>query len=78
MKTAISIPDSIFEQAEEAAKELKVSRSEFYTTALRKYLGEKRSEQIIERLNEVYDQESSTLDPMLVRLQTSSLPVEEW
>jgi metal-responsive CopG/Arc/MetJ family transcriptional regulator len=78
MKTAISIPDSIFEQAEEAAKELKVSRSELYTTALREYLGEKRSEQIIERLNEVYDQESSTLDPMLVRLQTSSLPVEEW
>jgi metal-responsive CopG/Arc/MetJ family transcriptional regulator len=77
MKTAISIPDSIFEQAEEAAKELKMSRGEFYTTALREFLYEKQSEQIIERLNQVYDQEASMLDPMLVRLQASSLPVEE-
>jgi metal-responsive CopG/Arc/MetJ family transcriptional regulator len=78
MKTAISIPDPVFEQAEEAAKELHMSRSELYTTALRDYLNEKHSGQVIERLNQVYDQESSTLDPMLVHLQTSSLPVEEW
>lgn len=78
MKTAISIPDSIFEQAEAAARELQMSRSELYTTALREFLNEKESERITERLNQVYEQEPSTLDPMLVRLQTSSLPVEEW
>ncbi len=78
MKTAISIPDPVFEQAEEAAKELKMSRSELYTTALREFLIEKQSAHITERLNQVYEAEPSTLDPILVRLQASSLPAEEW
>jgi len=78
MKTAISIPDPIFEQAEVAAKELKMSRSELYTTALREYLKETQTAHITERLNQVYEAESSTLDPSLVRLQASSLPREEW
>ncbi len=78
MKTAISIPDPIFEQAEEAAKELQMSRSELYTTALREFLSEKQTAHILERLNQVYEQESSTLDPVLVRLQASVLPREEW
>lgn len=37
MKTAISIPNLIFEEAEEAAKELRMSRSELYTKALREF-----------------------------------------
>ena len=78
MKTAISIPDSVFEQAEEAAQELKMSRSELYTTALREFLAEKQSAQITERLNQVYEQESSNLDADLMRMQASSLPREEW
>lgn len=78
VKTAISIPDTIFEQAEEAAKELQISRSELYTTALREFLSEKQSAHITERLNQVYEAESSSLDPALVRLQAASLPHEEW
>lgn len=78
MKTAISIPDPIFEQAEEVAKELQISRSELYTTALREFLSEKQSAHITERLNQIYETEPSTLDPILVRLQASSLSAEEW
>lgn len=78
MKTAISIPDPIFEQAEETAKELQMSRSELYTTALREFLNEKQSAHITERLNQVYEAESSSLDPALGHLQASSLPAEEW
>ena len=78
MKTAISIPDPIFEQAEEVAKELRMSRSELYTTALREFLHEKRTAHVIERLNQVYGEESSNLDPALMSMQASSLPAEEW
>ena len=78
MKTAISIPDPIFEQAEEAARELKISRSELYTTALRAFLNENQSAQITERLNQVYEAESSTLDPVLMSMQATALTVEEW
>jgi Arc/MetJ family transcription regulator len=38
LKTAISIPDEVFEQATKAAKRLGLSRSEFVTRAVREYL----------------------------------------
>jgi metal-responsive CopG/Arc/MetJ family transcriptional regulator len=38
MKTAISIPDEVFEAAERTAKAPGVSRSEFYATAVREDL----------------------------------------
>ena len=53
MKTAISIPNSIFEAAERFAQRLGVSRSQLYTTAVSEYLRKNRHEQITEKLNEV-------------------------
>jgi hypothetical protein len=38
MKTAISIPDEVFEQAERAAKRLGMSRSELFTRAAIEFL----------------------------------------
>ena len=38
MKTAISIPDPIFRRAEQAARRLKVSRSELYRRALESFI----------------------------------------
>lgn len=38
MKTAISLPDDLFEQAERLAERAKVSRSEVYRNALEEYL----------------------------------------
>ncbi len=40
MKTAISVPDEIFEQAADRAAELGISRSEFFARAARRYLDE--------------------------------------
>ena len=78
MKTAISIPNSIFEAAERFAQRLGVSRSQLYTTAVSEYLRENRHEQITEKLNEVYAKESSHLDPVLYDLQSSSLNEKDW
>jgi metal-responsive CopG/Arc/MetJ family transcriptional regulator len=38
MKTAISVPDDTFEQATRRAAALGMSRSEFFTRAVRRYL----------------------------------------
>ena len=38
MKTAISVPDGLFEQVENRVRELGISRSEFYSSAARMYL----------------------------------------
>ncbi|MHC5932609.1 ribbon-helix-helix domain-containing protein [Nostoc sp.] len=78
MKTAISLPDSVFEEAEALARELGVSRSELYTKALKAYLRKYNRNQMLNQLNRVYSEESSELDPVLAKLQFMSLPREDW
>lgn len=78
MKTAISIPNPIFEAAEQLAKELGLSRSELYSTAIAAFVEAHHSENVTERLNQIYADEASTLDPVLLQLQTASLDGETW
>jgi len=54
MKTAISIPDKIFEKVDEYAKEHHYSRSEVFVIALREFLGKRESRKLLEALNETY------------------------
>jgi metal-responsive CopG/Arc/MetJ family transcriptional regulator len=78
MKTAVSIPDPVFNAAEELAAHLGVSRSQLYARALSEYLEDRLDRRVTERLNEVYAGQSSELDPTLARLQSVSLPRDEW
>ena len=78
MKTAISLPDSVFEQAESLAKRLGLSRSELYAKAIQAYLQKYNREQILEQLNQVYSEDSSQLDPTVAKMQFMSLPAEDW
>jgi metal-responsive CopG/Arc/MetJ family transcriptional regulator len=78
VKTAISIPEELFESAEQFARGRGMSRSELYATALRHYLGEHRGEMITERLDEIYGEESGSLDPDIAHLQARSLPEDDW
>jgi metal-responsive CopG/Arc/MetJ family transcriptional regulator len=78
MKTAISIPDSLFEQAEVAAKELSISRSEFYARAVEAFLRAREQSDVTESLNRVYSTESSELDKAWAETQFNSIPREEW
>jgi len=38
MKTAVSVPDEVFDEAEHLAKRLKISRSELYAKALAEFV----------------------------------------
>lgn len=78
MKTAISLPDPVFAEAEALAKQLGLSRSELYTKALQAYLHKHNQNQILNKLNQVYSKESSELDPVLAKMQFMSLPSEDW
>lgn len=78
MKTAISLPDPVFNQAEALAEQLGLSRSELYTRALQAYLKRHSREHILLKLNQVYGKESSELDPGMARMQFMSLPGEDW
>ena len=78
MKTAISIPDPIFEQAELVAKELSLSRSALYAKAVETFICQNQDADVTEKLNQVYGEESSAVDPVLLALQTSSLARKSW
>ena len=81
MKTAISVPNKVFESAEQFAHQKGLSRSELYVTALERYLKEHHEDRIMEKLNEVYGGETdSRLDPELQSLQTQSIHkgVRKW
>ena len=78
MKTAISLPDSLFRHGDALAKRLGVSRSQLYARALEEYLIKHRSDQITARLNAVYAAEDSRADPTLARAQRRTLSREKW
>jgi len=78
MKTAISIPDSIFESAEVLAHRLGISRSELYAKAVSTYIKGHRNDSVTEVLNKIYGEEISTLDSVIQNLQFISLTKDEW
>ena len=78
MKTAISIPDPVFEEAEETAARLGMSRSQLYAKAVQIFVAQHRRERVREALEAVYGSQESGLDPVLAQMQAMSLPKEEW
>jgi metal-responsive CopG/Arc/MetJ family transcriptional regulator len=76
MKTAVSIPDPVFHAADQLARRLKVSRSELYATALRRYLADDDDDSVRARLDKVYAHEESPLDPLLAALQRRALDAD--
>ena len=78
MKTAISIPDSIYWAAEKLAVHLGMTRSALYTKAINKFLLEFRNDRITEKLNTLYEKETSGLDSVLEKMQLISSEEDEW
>src|ERR1041385_7194633 len=76
VKTAISIPDSIFQSADALAKQLGISRSELYAKAVAEYLSRHQGEQITARLDAIHGQEDSRVEPALGQPQARAPPRE--
>lgn len=74
MKTAISLPDQLFIDADEAAKRLGISRSQLYAAALAKYLATLHGAEVTARLNEVYQTAEGRPEPSLTALQSRGMP----
>jgi len=54
MKTAISLPDCLFKQADEMASELSIPRSRLVALALEEFIRRHRQQDVTERLDAVY------------------------
>jgi len=55
IKTAISLQDSLFEQVEDLARDLNVSRSQVVALALEEFVRRHQNQQLLDTLNQVYD-----------------------
>lgn len=77
VKTAVSIPDPIFEAADRLARRRRISRSELYAEALAKLLDSDESTEVTERLDDVYSSGPSELDTGLAALQALAVD-EDW
>ncbi len=78
MKTAISIPDSLFTEAEKLAKRLGMNRSQLYSRAVENFVENNRSRNITKLLNDVYKKEESKVDKVLYKMQIESMDNDEW
>jgi hypothetical protein len=78
MKTAISVPNDVFELSERLAKKLKVSRSKIFAMGVKKLGEEYDEEDIIARINAVCEEVDTSLDPYWKEMQSRTLPKDKW
>ena len=69
MKTAISIPDDLFEEVNKLAKENKTSRSQIFRAAVEAYLKKIKSNKLLEALNTAYA-DAETAEERLLRTKS--------
>jgi metal-responsive CopG/Arc/MetJ family transcriptional regulator len=78
MKTAISIPDQVFEQAERLARRTKRSRSQFFSDAVREYIARHSGDEITDAMNRVVDSVGTDADPFVAAASRRTLEQVEW
>jgi predicted transcriptional regulator len=78
MKTAISIPDTLFRRAEALAKRLGKSRSQLYREALAEYVARREPNAVTVALDEVVDEFGEGADEWTAHAARSVLERSEW
>jgi hypothetical protein len=80
MKTAISIPDQVFREADALASRLGLSRSELYVRAIGALLATHRGDVVTARLNAVHAAGGNDLgiDAALAAAQFKAAGREKW
>ena len=78
MKTAVSLPDHVYREAERYAKRTRKSRSRLYAEALTEYLARHAPDDVTEAMNAVVDQLGGDADPFVRRAGQRALTSVEW
>jgi metal-responsive CopG/Arc/MetJ family transcriptional regulator len=78
MKTAVSIPDKLFQRADAIARRLGKSRSEVYREALTEYVARRESAEVTAALDEVVADVGGTVDAWSAEAGRRALERSEW
>jgi len=78
MKTAISVPDEVFESAEHLAKHLKMSRSELYSRAVAEFVSRYSPDEVTASFDQVCAEIQERPDSAFQRAARRILEKSEW
>jgi metal-responsive CopG/Arc/MetJ family transcriptional regulator len=78
MKTAISLPEKVFKEAERFARRQKKSRSQLYADAIAEYLARHAPNDITESMNQICDHLVSQNDKFQHKAARNILSKETW
>lgn len=67
IKTAISIEKNLFDQAENIARSLKISRSKLFVIALQDFIEHLKNKEMLAQINAAYSDEPDTTEQTLSR-----------
>ena len=78
MKTAVSIPDDVFEEAERLASRLRTSRSELYARALAEFVARHDDDRVTAAMDRVVDEVGTEIDDFTRQAAQHALRRVEW
>ena len=78
MKTAVSIPDGVFEKVERFARRSRRSRSDVFSAALREYIARHAPDEVTEAINRVCEQAGDPRDAFSAEAARRILENTEW
>jgi len=78
MKTAISIPDEVFEDAERLAGRLQTSRSQLYARALAEFVARHDDDRVAEAMDKVVDDVGAEPDDFMHEVARKTLRRVQW
>jgi len=78
MKTAVSIPDDVFEDAERLASRLRTSRSQLYARALAEFVARHDDDQVTSLMDQAVRETGGQADAFVQAAAQQSLQRVEW
>jgi len=78
MKIAVSVPDDVFEEAEQLARRMKRSRSEVYSRALAEYVARHAPDRVTEAMNRALAEIGEPADQFVRVASERALRHSDW
>jgi metal-responsive CopG/Arc/MetJ family transcriptional regulator len=78
MKTAVSIPDELFDVAERLARRTRKSRSRLFSDALREYVARRSPDKVTEAMDAALAEIGESNDPFVAAASRRRLEQSEW
>jgi metal-responsive CopG/Arc/MetJ family transcriptional regulator len=78
MKIAVSVPDDVFQEAEQLARRMKRSRSEVYSRALAEYVARHAPDRVTEAMDRVLTEIGEVADHFVRTASRRVLKRSDW